>query len=325
MMGTCIDVNEKPLSMEEFLENPPFPKFLQFETGTTCNAHCRMCPHDKMKRAGTATWGTIGKIIQEAIPKVDACCPFLMQEPLLEPRLIPILSNIRARNPACKTIIYTNMSVLSDEQIHRIVDYDLLDELHISFYGPTAELYDKWQRGLNWKRTLSNIQRFHAYRQQQHKQLPTITHHVLAVPELFVASQQFSELTAKHVDTIALVQYDTFHGDVADYGGDQTRFFGRAPAPRTPCQRLWSGINVHFDGNVVPCCIDYNDEHVMGNIHKNTLQEIWEGPAFQKFRSLHAQGRWSEIPMCRRCVVHEYQFNEEWVKFWLSRELITKS
>jgi len=313
------------ITMEEFIENPPFPKFVQFETGTTCDAHCLMCPHDKMKRHGTATWTTIGKVIQEAIPKVESTCPFLMQEPLLEPRLIQILSNIRARNPTCKTVVYTNMSCLTEEQTQRIIDYDLLDELHISFYGPTKELYDKWQKGLDWQRTIDNIKSFHAYRESKHKKLPFITHHVLCVPELFVHQQKFVDLVGKSVDSIAFVQYDTFHGDVPDYGGDQTRFFGRTPAPRTPCQRLWTGLNVHFDGNVVPCCIDYNDENVMGNVHKNTLQEIWDGTEFMKFRNLHASGRWSEIPMCRNCVVHEYQFNQEWVRYWLQKSLIVTS
>ena len=60
-----------------------------------------------------------------------------MQEPLLEPRLIQILSNIRSRNPRCKTSIYSNMNALTEEQTHIIIDYDLLDRLYISFYGAT--------------------------------------------------------------------------------------------------------------------------------------------------------------------------------------------
>jgi radical SAM protein with 4Fe4S-binding SPASM domain len=278
-----------------------------------------------MRRAGTATWTTIGKVIQEAIPKVDACCPFLMQEPLLEPRLIPILSNIRSRNPKCKIDVYTNMNALTPEQTHMIIDYDLLDHLHISFYGATKETYDKWQHGLDWQRTIDNIKSFHAYREQKHKTLPRISHHVIGIPELFIEQQKYAELTGKSVDEILIVQYDTFHGDVPDYGGDQTRFWGHAPAPRTPCQRLWTGLNVHFNGDVVPCCIDYQAEHVMGNIHENTLAEIWSNQKFQKFRMLHATGRWNEIPMCRNCVVSDYQFNPEWVKYWLQKQLTVKS
>ncbi len=307
--------------MEEFLENPPFPKFLQFETATTCNAHCLMCPHSKMKRRGnSASWTTIGKIIQEAVPKVDAVCPFLMQEPLIEPRLLPILSNIKARNPNAKTILYTNMAGLTREQTTKIIDYNLLDELHISFYGPTEELYKKWQPPLDWHKTRNNIIEFHGYREQMGKQLPVIQLHVLAVPEIVQAWKGYEDLTP-HVDSMALVQYDTFHGDVPNYGGDQTRFMGRAPTPRTPCQRLWNGLNVHFDGNVVPCCIDYDDMMVIGNIHQNTLEEIWMNDKFQRIRSLHMQGKWKELPLCQNCVVHEYQFSEEWVRYWLLKEL----
>ena len=240
--------------MEDFLDSPPFPKFLQFETATTCNAKCIMCPHSKMQRRGNrASWSTIGKIIQEAVPKVDAVCPFLMQEPLVEPRLVQILANIKARNPKAQTILYTNMNALTTEQTNKIIDYDLLNELHISFYGPTEALYNKWQPPLKWQQTKDNIKKFHIYRTEHFKTLPKMILHVLAVPEIFAAWKGYEDI-AKYVDTMSLVQYDTFHGDMPDYGGDQTRFMGRVPAPHTPCQRLWSGINIHYDGSVVPCC-----------------------------------------------------------------------
>jgi len=278
-----------------------------------------------MKRRGQrATWGTIGKIIQEAVHKVDLVCPFLMQEPLIEPRLIPILANIKVRNPNVETVLYTNMNALTDEQTSKIIDYDLLNELHISFYGPTSELYKKWQPPLDRNQTIENIKKFHTYRQQRGKRLPQILIHVLGVPEIFKEWKAYEEL-APYADGIAIVQYDTFHGNMHDYGGDQTRFMGTMPAPRTPCQKLWKSLNVHFDGNVVPCCIDYDDENVMGNIHHNTLEEIWTNDKFQKMRNLHMQGRWNEIPMCKNCIVHEYQFSKDWIVYWLNREVTVKS
>ena len=191
--------------MEEFLDSPPFPKFLQFETATTCNAKCIMCPHSKMERRGNrASWSTIGKIIQEAVPKVDMVCPFLMQEPLVEPRLVQVLANIRARNPKAQTVLYSNMNALTTEQTIKIIDYDLLNELHISFYGPTEALYNKWQPPLNWQRTRDNIMEFHSYRTEHYKALPKMVLHVLAVPEIFAAWKGYEDI-AKFVDSMSPV------------------------------------------------------------------------------------------------------------------------
>ena len=310
-------------AFKQFLEHPPFPKFVQFETATNCNANCLMCPHDRMKRRGTARWSLITKVIRESTENgVEAICPFLMQEPLLEPRLVSILANIKQRNRQIKTVVYSNMSVVSDKLIHQIVDCNLLDELHISFYGPTEELYKKWQPPLKRETTVDNIKRFWKYRQMKHRSVPVMTLHVLSVPEIIMASDGYNDVR-QYVDQMANVQFDTFHGDVPNLAGDQTLFLG-TPAPRTPCQRLWSGINVHFDGSVVPCCIDYNDENVLGNASKDKLSKIWVNHEFQQFRKLHMQGRWNEIPMCRDCVVHEYQFSKEWINYWISQEVTVK-
>lgn len=310
--------------MKMSLENPLFPHILQFETNTICNAHCRMCPHDKMQRRGTAKWSLIGKIIREASKHdVEIVCPFLMQEPMLEPRLVPILANIKQRMPRVCTAIYSNMSILSEETIRYIVKYELVDELHISFYGPTEQLYRKWQPPLKRVTTINNIKRLHSYRTKQKCVKPKMTLHVLAVPELVEAAEGYRDVLP-YVDEVSTVQYDTFHGDVPDYGGDQTPYFGRSPAPRTPCQRLWTGLTVHCDGNVVPCCIDYQAEHVMGNVYANTLEEIWTNTRFQQFRKLHMAGRWNEIELCRNCVVPDYQFSQEWIDYWIAKPVLAK-
>lgn len=312
--------------MESFKDYlfPPFPKIVQFETATNCNANCLMCPHDKMKRHGIAKWSLITKIIREASTQdVEAICPFLMQEPLLEPRLTSILANIKQRMPKVTTVVYSNMSVLPDNLIKKIVDFGLIDELHLSFYGPTEELYHKWQPPLKRVVTVDNIKRLYQYRNSRFKKKPVMTLHVLSVPELIEAADGYKDMI-QYVDKIGNVQFDMFHGDIPDYGGDQTNYMMKPPAPRTPCQRLWSGINIHFDGSVVPCCIDYDDEHVLGDASKQKLSKIWVNQNFQEFRKLHMQGRWNEIPMCRNCVVHEYQFSEEWVTYWENQKLTVK-
>lgn len=281
-----------------------------------------MCPHPKMNRKGTANWSLISKIIREAAPQCGSICPFLMQEPTLEPRLKDILANIKQNNPACATVIYSNMGVYNPKVWRFILNYNLLDELHISFYGPTRELYNKWQPPLKWEKTIKNIHNLSRLRKKMQKTKPTITMHVLNVPEILEKSANY-KVFEDIVDAVVLVQYDTFHGDMPDYAGDQTKTMGQ-PAPRTPCQRLWTGMNIHFDGSVVPCCIDWRDQHVIGNANTQSLAEIWTSEKFRILRQLHIQRRWDEIDMCRECTVHEYQFSKEWIEIWAGNQVTAK-
>jgi radical SAM protein with 4Fe4S-binding SPASM domain len=306
---------------DDFIENPPFPTFTQFETSTVCNAKCLMCPHPKMKRRGTAKWSTINKVIREAAPKSGSMCPFLMQEPMLEPRLHSILANIKQNNPCCNIVVYSNMSVLHGD-FERIIKDDLLAELHISFYGPTKELYAKWQPPLNWEKTQENIRQVKRWKQKYGKARPVTFLHVITVPELVNSFKDYEIVKDQSVDQAVLVPFDTFHGDIEDYAGDQAKYLG-VPAERSPCMRLWTGLNVHFDGTVVPCCIDYNEMVKLGNVNTQSLEEIWNSEPFRLMRLKHAQGKWGEIPLCSDCKVHESQFSKEWREYWKNKDCLT--
>jgi hypothetical protein len=109
-------------TVEEYINTPPPPSFVQFETSTDCNAKCTFCPRSEMKRHGRAKWSTLRRIMCELIPNAEFVAPFLLQEPFLEPRLVSILANIKHINSKSKTIVYSNMGSVEREKIEEIVD-----------------------------------------------------------------------------------------------------------------------------------------------------------------------------------------------------------
>ena len=50
----------------------------------------------------------------------------------------------------------------------------------------------------------------------------------------------------------------------------------------SPCYLPWTSVNVLENGDVLPCCV--GGSLIMGNLKKNTFDEIWNGPAFRKLR-----------------------------------------
>ena len=48
-----------------------------------------------------------------------------------------------------------------------------------------------------------------------------------------------------------------------------------------PCHVGWYHVRLRLDGNVLPCG---SCNLVMGNIHQQSLREIWNGPAYREFR-----------------------------------------
>jgi radical SAM protein with 4Fe4S-binding SPASM domain len=52
------------------------------------------------------------------------------------------------------------------------------------------------------------------------------------------------------------------------------------------CLIGWYSTTINANGDVVACCILQDRKNaVLGNIHRNTLSEIWHGPAYERFRS----------------------------------------
>lgn len=58
---------------------------------------------------------------------------------------------------------------------------------------------------------------------------------------------------------------------------------------------------VTVNGNVLPCYEDFEELNVMGNLHVNSLTEIWNSPAYRAFRESLKRRERSVHPVCRTC------------------------
>lgn len=290
------------------------PTYSQIETNTRCGAGCKMCPRSKTPLRREMTWGELLRIIDAVAPYTETICPFLMQEPTWEPRLPQILSYIKQVNSQCKTVVYSNMSQWTPELTDLLLDRGTLDELYISFYAPTRKLYKTWQPGLDYDEVTANIKYFF---EQNNGDISTSFNYI-AITDLMGENNELADTFIKRwgdYATVRFVHYDTFHGTMPQYG-DNDLYFGEKTHKRTPCSRLWGGLNVQSNGNVIPCCIDFGGEVVFGNVNETPVTEIWRNEAFEEFRQLHLDGKQDEIPLCRDCMVWRHHEQKEWIDVW---------
>lgn len=66
------------------------------------------------------------------------------------------------------------------------------------------------------------------------------------------------------------------------------------------CLRPWQTMTIAWDGDVLPCCYDYDKQYILGNVRENTLAEIWNGP---QMKALRDEFRSNQVtnPLCRNC------------------------
>jgi radical SAM protein with 4Fe4S-binding SPASM domain len=72
------------------------------------------------------------------------------------------------------------------------------------------------------------------------------------------------------------------------------------------CDFPWTKMTVSWDGDLVPCCFDYNKRYSLGNINEHSLVEIWNGEKMQALRSEFIANKVTN-PLCNGC---EYLYQE---------------
>lgn len=68
------------------------------------------------------------------------------------------------------------------------------------------------------------------------------------------------------------------------------------------CPYLYQATWINFNGDIVPCSNPNAREHmIMGNVTKETMSGIWNGPKYTDLRELHNKGEWHKHPICTNC------------------------
>jgi radical SAM protein with 4Fe4S-binding SPASM domain len=213
------------------------------------------------------------------------------------------------------TTVYTNMSLMTPEKAKEILEAGVIDNLEVSFYAPTKEIYEKLQPPLKYMSVSENIKSFMLLKRKLGYTKPKVNLHYIAMPQLYDGAKAFMDKWRPIVDSIGFVHYDNWHGDKPSLENDD--YWPINPEKeRYPCPRIWNGMQILSNGEVVPCCLDYECLQPMGNVSVWGLKEIWNDTPFQRFRKLHVERRFDEIPLCRDCTLWRYQHPPQWNLFW---------
>ncbi len=67
------------------------------------------------------------------------------------------------------------------------------------------------------------------------------------------------------------------------------------------CQQPFTRLSIMEDGRVSPCCNDYDQELIIGDVSKQSLKQIWESTQLEKFRNLMKKGEFYTNSACANC------------------------
>jgi radical SAM protein with 4Fe4S-binding SPASM domain len=113
------------------------------------------------------------------------------------------------------------------------------------------------------------------------------------------------------IESVILGDFSTFAGDISGLVQIQEALISQHPEEaisvarhqrllRLPCFYPWHSITVTWRGEAVPCCRDHNGALVLGDLTKQSLESVWNGPAMQDLRRQFKTARVTAAP-CSTC------------------------
>ena len=285
-----------------------FPIHLDIEATSSCNLKCTMCPRTEMEANGTFwkvqnfDFELYKKLIDEGVKNGLKSVKYnYLGEPLLNPKLFQMIRYAKQAG-VIDVMFNTNATYLSAKNAEKLLDSGI-DKLFFSFDSPMKERYEKIREGAQFDEVLNNIKRFIKMRNDRGSLKPFTRVSMVLMQENQDEWPKFQALFAPIVDAVAYVDYLDHNGQ---HNPEKTLIDLTARDNRFCCPQLWQRTFVHPDGVATVCCIDSKRELVVGNVHDNTLAEIWTSDAYQRLRYLHQNGRSHEISACAKCPLAKY-------------------
>jgi radical SAM protein with 4Fe4S-binding SPASM domain len=224
-------------------------------------------------------------------------------EPLMAPKIFELIDHMKNIAPSTLLNMDTNALLLDEEKANKILD-SKLDVLLFSVNAATADTYKKVRGSTKYDQVITNIERFLEMRGERGYVWPKVKVQLIVMAETKNEIGLFKEQWGPHEVDVLLIPAINWGGLKPD-----VKSLMALPKKRYPCTFLWNSFSVNWDGKVSFCNVDFNHLGIIGDLHEQTIEEVWKSPEFESYRSRHKAGRWGEIDLCRDCNYWAYTRN----------------
>ena len=282
------------------LKTAHFPPEVWIENTNMCNARCVMCPRDKHTRPqGIMPMALYEKIISEIEKNKNAVGRVHLHnygEPLLDKNLA--LKIRMAKDAGVRQVYFvTNASLLTEDKAVAYIAAGL-DEFKISFYGTDPETYNNTMVGLDFEKTMRNVKTFFRVRKDLKAGNPRVLVQYLPQAHNRGLTEKFVSMFENMIDRSLGDAISIFH--LHNFGGGRN-YSGASSSVCTICNYPWRTTVILHDGRVVPCCLDYNGEQVVGDVNMESIADIWNGKAYGRIRDAFKKLNYTGYPVCLKC------------------------
>ena len=277
------------------------------ETVNYCNLRCPACPwHNTMTREKRKlSPDEFSTIFEHIYPYTKSICFYVMGEPLLNENLFGYIKT--AHDAGVHTGISTN-GMLLGEHIDDIFNSGL-DFIQVALDGLDAQTHESYRVGSNFNAIVSGLRQMVIEREKRNCKRPEI---------------QIQTLISRENEN-RLMEFQTFADELGVGFSAKKMMFGKTEdvirrnrEVFEPTQMIYrrldnpdlqyykdmeicpqtKNLTILCNGDVVPCCYDYDGREILGNLIRQTLPEILQGDVKRAFDTKRNLGM---AKLCASC------------------------
>lgn len=274
------------------------PGLFQIELTSFCNIDCTMCARSygltrPVKHMEIELFKKI--VDQSALYKMPIHWLHHFGETLMYPYLEEALLYFKKHGYGPGSIS-TNALLLDDKKIDILLQYDR--EVLCCIDTMDAEAYKNIRNNDHFERVKNNITHFIKKRNDSKS-------NVKIAIQLLRTNHNIDENIHEMMDYFGnheAVRFIEKRTDKHPNGEDIT--IGKSYSPKSDtskCIKIFSELNVLSDGRIAPCCWDADGAQIIGNVHTQTIAEIWQGIKHIELQNDLKNGNFAQLSLCEKC------------------------
>ena len=269
---------------------------IRFEVTNECNYDCIMCPRELQTREqNQMSQELFEKVFNEGLTIGMKMATLVSYgEPFLDKGFEEKVTYAKTNAPDVELYVITNGSLVNKKMANFLIDSEF-DKIRFSWYGVSDESYGSVHGvSKNYKRiVMNNIEYLISERNRRGLSKPHVEVYFLKMEENKSEVDEFKEKWLGLADDVSVWE---------PHNWSDGRDYRELKGEKNTCGRPDHGpVQVQWNGEVVPCCWDYNNSIVLGDDSKNSVVEVLKGDKFNELRAAHENKEFEKFPFCNSC------------------------
>ncbi|VVB82680.1 Glycosyl transferase family 8 [uncultured archaeon] len=284
------------------LQKFTFPNSLCIDTSTICNLKCPCCPtgrrEDKLSR-GFLKFSDFKKFIDKYGFLIEEIYLSNKGEMFLNPEIFDIIKY--AEDRGIYTYADTNLNYFNEKMAEKLVKSGM-SWLTIAIDGASQKTYSKYRIGGDFNKVIRGVELINKFKKKYGSQTPHLEWQFIVFghneKEIGEAKKMADKLNMSFFVRKSFDKNFSLPSKLNEIRKKWKVYEGE----KNFCEQLWTAPRINYNGNVLGCCLLYDEKYTLGNVFKEGFFKVYNGKRMKKARDIVlGKANFDKTIFCSNC------------------------